>query len=52
MLYIVYNLDMKLVYYKNGFCRCSNFGENKIVEYDEYVDVEIKFCLLLFKMVC
>lgn len=52
MLYIVYNLGMKLVYYKNGLCRFNNFGENKIVEYDVYVDVKISFCLLLFKMVC
>lgn len=48
MLYIVYNLGMKLVYYKNGFCRCNNLGENKIVDYDEYVDVKIIICLLLF----
>lgn len=49
MLYIVYNLGMKLVYYKNGFCRCNIFGENKIVKYDVYVDVKKKgFCLLLF----
>lgn len=53
MLYIVYNLGMKLVYYKNGFCRCNNFDENKIVKYDVYVDVKKKgFCLLLFNKVC
>lgn len=54
MLHIVYNMDMKLAHHKNGLCRCSNFGENKTVEYDEHVhvDAEIKFCLLLFKMAC
>lgn len=52
MLHIVYNLGMKLAHYKNGLCRCNIFGKNKTVEYDEHVDAEIKFCLLLFKMAC
>lgn len=32
MLHIVYNLGMKLAHYKNGLCRCNNFGENKTVK--------------------
>lgn len=52
MLHIIYNLGMKLAHHKNGLCRCNNFGENKIVEYDEHVDAKIKFCLLLFKKAC